>query len=142
MKKTLVILRGIPGSGKSTAAEILADTGIAEDFGDPTFKYPVCTADDFFMKSGTYKFDISKLGMAHAECQSKVEMFMTDDTEKIFVANTNTTDKELASYYKLAKDYDYTVFSLIVENRHGGTNTHNVPDATIEKMKNRFSIKL
>jgi hypothetical protein len=29
-----------------------------------------------------------------------------------------------------------------VENRHGGTNVHNVPEDKIEQMKNRFSIKL
>jgi hypothetical protein len=30
----------------------------------------------------------------------------------------------------------------VVENRHGGTNVHNVPEDKIEQMKNRFSIKL
>ena len=34
------------------------------------------------------------------------------------------------------------VFSIIVENRHGGENVHNVPQETLEKMKNRFEIKL
>ena len=33
-------------------------------------------------------------------------------------------------------------FSLIVENRHGGKNVHGVPDETLEKMEQRFSIKL
>jgi hypothetical protein len=42
----------------------------------------------------------------------------------------------------LAKDYGYTVFSLIVENRHGGRNIHGVPDDKLEIMKNRFEIKL
>ena len=45
-------------------------------------------------------------------------------------------------YFKLAKEYGYTVFSIVVENRHGGTNVHNVPEDKIEQMKNRFSIKL
>jgi len=34
------------------------------------------------------------------------------------------------------------VFSLIVENRHGGVNEHDVPDDVIEKMEKRFEVKL
>jgi hypothetical protein len=58
------------------------------------------------------------------------------------VSNTLTTEKELKPYYELAEKYNYTVFSLIVENRHGGTNVHNVPEETLDKMEKRFSIKL
>jgi hypothetical protein len=45
-------------------------------------------------------------------------------------------------YLKLAEKYDYKVVSLIVENRHGNKSVHNVPDETMEKMRNRFEIKL
>jgi hypothetical protein len=45
-------------------------------------------------------------------------------------------------YYDLAEKYGYRVYSLIVENRHGGVNEHGVPQETLEKMKNRFEIKL
>jgi hypothetical protein len=31
---------------------------------------------------------------------------------------------------------------MIVENRHGGKNTHGVPDEKVEVMKNRFQVKL
>ena len=36
----------------------------------------------------------------------------------------------------------YRVFSIIVENRHGGVNEHGVPAEKLEQMKNRFQIKL
>ena len=45
-------------------------------------------------------------------------------------------------YFDLAKKYGYTVFTIIVENRHGGKNVHNVPENVIESMKNRFEYKL
>jgi hypothetical protein len=45
-------------------------------------------------------------------------------------------------YYEKAKYYDYDVFSVILENRHGGVNTHGVPEDKLEIMKNRFEIKL
>ena len=41
----------------------------------------------------------------------------------------------MEEYYKLADVYDYRVFSVIVENRHGGVNQHNVPEDKIELMK-------
>jgi predicted kinase len=128
---TLFILRGLPGSGKTTVAETLAEG-----------KYPVCSADDYFMKSGEYKFNPALLGRAHEACKNKVLVAMYDKVERIFVANTNTTASEMKPYYDMAKEYGYRVVSLIVENRHDGINVHNVPDAALLKMKERFNIKL
>jgi len=48
----------------------------------------------------------------------------------------------MEEYFKLAKTYGYQVVTMIIENRHGSKNIHNVPDETIEKMRNRFQIKL
>jgi hypothetical protein len=48
----------------------------------------------------------------------------------------------MEEYFKLAEKYGYKVFSLIVENRHGGVNQHGVPKEKLEQMKDRFSIKL
>ena len=129
--KTLFCIRGIPGSGKTTAAEFLAG-------GD----WPVISADDYFMIDGKYIFNRASLGRAHEYCEKTVEEYMKANTEKIFVANTFTTEKEIATYKKLADDNNYRFISLIVENRHGNSSIHNVPDDTIQKMKDRFSIKL
>jgi hypothetical protein len=48
----------------------------------------------------------------------------------------------MQAYYDLATEYGYTVFSLVVENRHNGVNVHNVPEEVLESMKNRFELKL
>jgi hypothetical protein len=45
-------------------------------------------------------------------------------------------------YYELAEKYGYQVYSLIVENRHGSTSIHSVPDDTLDKMEKRFEILL
>jgi len=45
-------------------------------------------------------------------------------------------------YYELAEKYGFVVFSLIVENRHGGINKHGVPEEALERMENRFQLKL
>ena len=38
--------------------------------------------------------------------------------------------------------YGYQVYSIVVENRHGGVNQHGVPAEAVERMRNRFEIKL
>jgi hypothetical protein len=49
---------------------------------------------------------------------------------------------EMNIYYELADKYGYKVFSVIVENRHGNSSVHNPPDDVVEKMRNRFEIKI
>jgi len=112
------------------------------------FSNNVFEADQYFYdENGNYNFDASKLYAAHLDCQKRVEELMkiSDTTQygdEIVVSNTSTTEKELEPYLKLAEKYNYKVVSLIVENRHGNKSVHNVPDETMEKMRDRFMIKL
>ena len=139
MEKMLYIVRGIPGSGKSTFAKTL----VGHDF-------LVCEADKYFIdkETGEYKFDFSKIKDAHKFCQDMVETYMKDSLlndnfyKEIAVSNTFTQEWELQPYYELAIKYGYYVTSVIVENRHGGINEHGVPEDKIQLMKDRFEIKL
>ena len=79
---------------------------------------------------------------SHTQCKVKADILMKDGVSPVIIANTSTTVKEMKPYYDLAEKFGYTVFSVIVENRHGGVNTHNVPEETLEKMRERFNIKL
>jgi predicted kinase len=137
MNKVLVLVRGLPGSGKSTFANLVWNN------------YAICEADKFFHdEEGNYNFDPSKLKQAHEWCQNKVETKMKDNQNnpqfypEIAVSNTFTQEWEMQVYFDLAKKYGYRVFSIIVENRHGSTNVHGVPDDTLKKMKDRFHISL
>jgi len=134
--KTPFLIRGIPGAGKTTAAEYLA-----ESLGASVF-----SADDYFYSNGPnlgkYEFDRNKLGIAHKECQESVNRYMKAHCDNVFVANTFTTQKELNPYLKLAEENEYRVISLIVENRHGNSSIHNVPSEAIKAMSDRFTVKL
>lgn len=130
--KELYLLRGLPGSGKSTIAKKL-DNGIS---------YAHYEADMYFMENGVYKFDPTKLKMAHNWCSIQVQKAMVDDLSCIVVSNTFTQEWEMEIYYKLAKENGYRVYSIIVENRHGGINEHGVPQEELERMKNRFEYSL
>jgi predicted kinase len=124
----LFLLRGLPGSGKSTLAKSLSESHIE--------------ADMFFIKDGEYKFDGSKIKDAHNWCQDVVEHWMDENKPKIVVSNTFTQEWEMDNYYKLAERFGYRVYSVIVENRHGGVNEHGVPEEKLEQMKTRFEIKI
>ena len=125
--RELFLLRGLPGSGKSTLAKSLGGHHVE--------------ADQYFMDNGTYEFVLSDIKHAHEWCRIRCEEFMQMEL-KITVSNTFTQEWEMQAYYDLAEKYDYRVYSLIVENRHGGVNEHNVPQETLEKMKQRFEVKL
>jgi predicted kinase len=126
--KELFLLRGLPGSGKSTLARSLGGMHME--------------ADKYFMYNGKYEFDASKLKEAHAWCQNAVRVGMETQGPRITVSNTFTQEWEMQPYFDLAKEHGYKVYSLIVENRHGGVNEHGVPEEKLVQMKNRFEIKL
>jgi hypothetical protein len=104
--------------------------------------YPVISADDWFTKNGEYTFDSRQLGSAHKDCKKRVQQAMKNGYEKIFVANTFTKESEIKPYTTLANQHNYTIFSIIVENRHGNASIHDVPAETVCLMADRFSIKL
>ena len=128
--KELILVRGLPGSGKSTLAKTLG--------GDHY------EADMYFQRGvdDVYQFDVSKLKDAHQWCKMITEVAMMGGKQRIVISNTFTQQWEMDNYFALAKQYDYMVFTIIVENRHGGENIHNVPDETLQKMGNRFEIQL
>lgn len=131
--KELFLLRGLPGSGKSTLAKSLGGIHIE--------------ADQYFMVDGEYKFDGSKIKLAHNYCQSQTGAWMRSNGEqvnvdRIVVSNTFTQEWEMQPYFEMAEKYGYRVYSLIVENRHGGVNEHGVPEEKLEQMKNRFEFSL
>lgn len=102
----------------------------------------ICCADDWFMRDGKYTWKAENVGTAHAWCQRKCRRFMKKQVGRIVVANTSTTEKEMIPYYDLARQFNYRVFSIIVESRHNNKSIHNVPESTLKKMKARFSVKL
>jgi predicted kinase len=127
MNKHLILVRGIPGSGKSTFAKLIC--------------YQYVDAYMFFELDGEYKFDPSKLKQAHEWCKNKAEGWMKNGYN-VAVSNTFSQEWEMQPYFELAEKYGYMVHSLIKENRHEGKNVHNVPEEKLEQMKNRFEIKL
>lgn len=131
--QSLVLLRGLPGSGKSSLAHLLSEQG----------KYPVFCIDDYFLdKNGVYQFDYAQNHLAYKQCETLTEEALKNGLEKVFVANTFTLEWEIIPYFKMAAQYHYHVYVVTVENHHENTNIHGVSQEQIEKMAAKYKVKL
>jgi tRNA uridine 5-carbamoylmethylation protein Kti12 len=124
----LILIRGLPGSGKSTVAKMLLQGYVGAHF----------EADQYFMQDGEYKFDVERLHLAHRWCQDQARLWLEGCTENevVIVSNTFTTLKELKPYFAIAAKFDITPQVITC---HGcWDNVHRVPKETLDKMRDRF----
>lgn len=128
----LIIVRGLPGSGKSSLAELICGM---------TSRIKCFAADDYFYRDGKYMFDRNQLGRAHVWCKSQTAEALNSGYD-VMVHNTFTTQSEINQYKKIAERVGAKFVSLIVENRHGNSSVHDVPDETVDKMRSRFVVDL
>ena len=130
----VVILRGLPGAGKSDFAKF-----IAGDKGSDI----ICEADDYhYNNEGVYEFDPKNLKAAHITCFNKFNYLLDNHEPLIIVSNTSTTIKEFSNYNDLALERGYRVTVITVENHRGGKSIHDVPEEAMNRMKDRFQINL
>lgn len=133
--KEIWLIRGIPGSGKSEFAETVKSVSKGGSV-------KMVAADDFRMVDGEYVFNSIPSKEAHQKCRSRVGEWLRGGTSIIIVHNTFTEDWEMQEYFNLAEEHGYKIRTVIVENRHGGVNTHGVPVEHLKRMEDRFSVHL
>ena len=137
--KVLYLMRGIPGSGKSTIAGMIADAtnGI------------ICSTDDFWYdEDGVYNFNIAQIGIAHVQNQIKVDELMIAGHESIIVDNTNVDQKSMQPYIDMAARYGYVVqmiqvsasFEVCFKRNYARSEDRQVPIDIIKKMDEKLLI--
>lgn len=127
MNNTLYLVRGLPGSGKSTFVENTISVGYELHY----------EADMYFMKNGVYQFDAERLRDAYRWCQESVFVALNCG-KSVWVSNTFTTLSEMRSYMRMAEDCNAQLHVFRCAGNYG--SVHNVPPETMEKMRNRFQL--
>lgn len=138
--KSLVLLRGLPGSGKSYVAKIYRRKAEADGL-----SAIVCSADDYFMESGVYVYRPEDQSRAHSACQTSAERSMANGIDVVIIDNTNVKNAHMQPYRDMAKKYGYAVITRMIGSTdpeyvelYLSRQVHNVPRKTVERMAREF----
>ena len=123
-KPKLLLIRGLPGSGKTTKAQALAD-------------YTLVEANQFFMKNGRYQFAPELLSRAHEWCQRRTKEILQEG-RNVVVANTFVKVFEMEYYLELAIDLGCDIEIQTAKGSY--PNIHGVPKETVAKMRRNWEV--
>ena len=117
-RATLIVIRGLPGSGKSTMAREFSTEGYRH------FEADMYLTDE----TGVYQYDPPKIKEAHEWCQEQTREALGRG-ERVVISNTFVKRWELAPYLAMTKDH------TIITARGEWENVHGVPAEVIERMR-------
>ena len=124
----IYLIRGVPGSGKSSLAQTICG---------PNGR--IFEADQFFVEDGEYQFDIDELFRAHLWCFSSFREAIISDLDTVIVSGTFLTIKKLRPYVKECANIGIMPQIITCEANFG--DVHNVPDYVKERHKQRFDYR-
>jgi predicted kinase len=133
-EKQLILMRGLPGSGKSTKArKIAGEKGV------------VFSTDDFFMANGQYVYDPKMIGEYHSRNFERTFAALKEGKSPIIVDNTNIKLWEMKQYVLAGEEHGYAVRIEEPETpwafnyrQCAKRNSHNVPEETCRKMLDNY----
>lgn len=120
----LIIIRGLPGSGKTTIAKSVPNAVI-------------CEADSYMIDrfTGNYRFDPNKLRDCHRLCLERARQAL-EAKRTVVVSNTSIRLWELEPYFALAAHFNVPVHVFRAVGNY--QNIHNVSHNTIERMRTNY----
>ncbi len=134
--KTCYIMRGLPGSGKSSFAEkIVAKSPDAK----------IVSTDHYFSKNGVYQFKPAELASAHKITQTIAETYFGNNHPIVLIDNCNVTYEHMRPYIELAlkNGYDIRLVEPPTKWKYDlktctDKTLHGVPQSHMENMQNQW----
>jgi len=111
----LILVRGLPGSGKSTYARLM------------TLDYSHFEADQFFMLDGEYQYNSRRVLEAHEWCRKRTREALKSG-KRVVVSNTFVRNWEISPYLAMTSDV------VVVHACGAWPNVHGVPLEGLERM--------
>jgi predicted kinase len=118
----LLVIRGIPGSGKTTLAKQFEGFFHVE-------------ADMYFMHNGEYQFVPADVPKAHDWCQKQAARAL-ERGDSVVVSNTFSRKWEIEPYAEMARKLNVEFEVIQCNGRY--SNVHNVPNHVIDRMLDRW----
>jgi predicted kinase len=124
---SLYIIRGAPGSGKTTLGLHLKAGGLVRH---------VIAADDYMTgPDGEYLFQPERLKECHDRCKMDAAA-MLKSGESVAVCNTCIRIWEMQPYVNMASMIGAVLYVIRCEGRF--QNVHGVPESKVRDMRDRF----
>ena len=145
--RTLILMRGVPGSGKSYLARQLVDMMVGASANN--YNTHILTTDDYFMVRGQYQHDKYKLPEAHTWNQNRARNACIAGLSPIIIDNTNIEHWEMMPYVKEGIRNGYIIQCVEPKtpwaekpNQLAKKNVHSVPIASIRRMLDNYERNL
>lgn len=127
LPKTLWVLRGVHGTGKTTLAEIMVRQlgGVIVD------------VNQLMVEPDTgFRFDRRNLRELYAACDRKIQEAMALGLPHVYVTNTCPALAQVERYEQMALRYGYSFSCLTMHTMHG--NPHGVPVPALQRLSQSF----
>lgn len=121
MSSCMLLIRGLPGSGKSTLGRALAELGWLH-----------LETDQFFVQDGHYLFDESRLAQVHGLCLAQ-SMEALAQGRCVVVTNVFHLHEHMWPYMEAARDAG--VGFRVVEASGSWPSVHAVPSLKVRAMR-------
>jgi len=112
IKKTVIINRAVPGSGKTTITNSIYNT-----LKEYNLEVLIHSTDKYFMVGDRYVFHLDKLDTFHQENLKSFEKSLKNNHFVVICDNTNLTPWQTEPYTKLAREYGYQIIFITFDPR-------------------------